>query len=77
MMNESKRRGRPATGRNTKVVRVPLDFNVEFALHMQYDVLPVLQAYAKELEQVADSPRYYHLAKLMDAIALPKEPNDP
>jgi hypothetical protein len=40
-----KKVGRPATGRTTKTVRVPLDMDEKLAVKMYYDWLPVLREY--------------------------------
>jgi hypothetical protein len=58
-------RGRPATGRTTKVVRVPDDIDMEKAVTVYYDWLPVIQKYRQEC---LDSPRYYHLARLLGEL---------
>lgn len=71
MTDKQKRRGRPATGRKTKVVRAPKDFNVHFALHMQYDILPLLEHVRDNRELHKSSPRYEQLLKLIDRIEFP------
>lgn len=58
-------KGRPATGRSTKVARVPLDMNLELAVTVYYDWLPVI---AKYRENLKDSPRYDQLRKLLEEL---------
>lgn len=59
------KRGRPATGRNTKVVRVPLDMDMELAMRMYYDWLPAIN---EAKESLVPSPRYDKLSKLLDQL---------
>ena len=59
------RRGRPATGRTTKVVRVPMDMDMELAVTTYYDWLPIIEKYRLELK---DSPRYDKLSKLLEEL---------
>lgn len=68
---QGKKRGRPATGRNTKVIRVPVDFDVAYALHMQYDILPLLEHIRDHRELHKSSPRFDQLLKLIDRIEFP------
>lgn len=58
-------KGRPATGRTTKVARVPLDMDVELAVTVYYDWLPIIEKYRDECK---DSPRYYYLNKLLEEL---------
>jgi hypothetical protein len=60
-MTEGKR-GRPKTGRTTKVIRVPLDLDAELAIKLYYDVLPVIRMY----QDIADtSPNSVRSEKLI------------
>ena len=61
-------RGRPATGRTTKVVRVPLDMDLELAVTAYYDWIPLLIEAKNTLKE---SPRYDKLAKLLEQLNLP------
>jgi hypothetical protein len=58
-------KGRPATGRTTKVVRVPLDMDLELAVTVYYDWLPVIEKYRT---QSKGSPRYDQLRKLLEEL---------
>jgi len=57
--------GRPATGRTTKVVRVPTDMDWEKAVTVYHDWLPIIERYR---EQLTTSPRDYKLAKLLEEL---------
>jgi len=57
--------GRLPTGRTSKVVRVPIDFNLDLALRMYYDVMPTLLHYARVGEKTT-SPRYYAVRQIVD-----------
>ena len=61
-------RGRPPTGRTTKVVRVPLDMDIELAVTAYYDWLPIL---LEARNTLGTSPRYDKLAKLLEQLNLP------
>jgi hypothetical protein len=43
--SEKKSVGRPATGQNTKVIRVPKDMDKSKAIKMYYDWLPIIEEY--------------------------------
>ncbi len=58
-------RGRPATGRTTKTVRVPLDMDMELAVTVYYDWLPIIEAYRSSRQ---DSPRYDRLNRLLEEL---------
>ncbi len=58
-------RGRPATGRTSKVVRVPVGMDIELAVTVYYDWLPVIEKYREECK---DSPRYDQLRKLLEEL---------
>lgn len=62
--------GRQATGRTTKVIRVPLDFDEEKAKRLYYDLLPSLAYWAERSQQNPTSPRYEALRKLLDEACL-------
>ena len=57
--------GRPATGRTTKVIRVPKDMDEDKAVTVYYDWLPVIEKYRDECK---DSPRHYYLKKLLEEL---------
>lgn len=57
--------GRKATGRTTRVIRVPNDFDENCAMHLLYDVLPLMQELS---ENLSTSPRNYALAKFLDCV---------
>lgn len=58
-------RGRKPTGRTTKVVRVPIDLDVDKAVTAYYDWLPVIEDFR---EKTGDSPRHYYLNKLLEQL---------
>jgi hypothetical protein len=60
--------GRPASGRTTRVVRIPIDMDIELAVTAYYDWLPVILRYRDEL---SNSPRDYKLRKLLSELELP------
>jgi len=62
------KRGRPATGRTTKVVRVPVDMDLELAVTAYYDWLPIL---LEARDNLKESPRYEQLRKLLEQLDLP------
>lgn len=55
--------GRSKTGRTTKVVRVPLDFDVKKAARLYYDLLPNLEYYHEQSLIHGNSVRYDFLRK--------------
>jgi hypothetical protein len=56
--------GRLPTGRTTVVVRVPVDLDIEVALHLYYVILPhLLELHAS----TNTSPRNYNLRKFLDS----------
>jgi hypothetical protein len=67
------KRGRPATGRTSKTVRVPLDMDITIALKLYYDVLPSLVYWEEECIGKEALPRYDRLIKLMSEIGLTDE----
>jgi hypothetical protein len=60
--------GRPATGQNTKVIRVPLDFNRQLAIKMYYDWYPIIQEYADYAAINKKSVRWEKLIKLLEEL---------
>lgn len=66
--NERRRRGRPATGQNTKVIRVPLDFDRDMAIRMYYEWLPIIREYADYGATRKDAIRWERLVKLMEEL---------
>jgi hypothetical protein len=63
-----RRRGRPATGQNTKVIRVPADFDRAVAIKMFYDWMPIISEYADYAALNKYSPRYDRLVKLLEEL---------
>lgn len=72
-MSEKKRRGRPATGQNTKVIRVPKDMNREVALQLYYDILPSLVHWKEQSQGKEHMPRYDALCKLLAELNMSEE----
>lgn len=64
------KRGRPAIGRQTKVVRVPLDMDLELAVTAYYDWLPIL---IEARDTLVDSPRYDRLKRVLEQLNLPAQ----
>jgi hypothetical protein len=59
--------GRNATGRSTKMVRVPLDCNYHEALRLYYEVAPVLEEWnRKAATHSADEPRWSNVVRLLE-----------
>jgi len=59
--------GRPKTGRNSKLVRVPLDFDHLRAIELYYDVLPVIERWNDDLRsRDANAPRWENVSKMLD-----------
>jgi hypothetical protein len=61
-------RGRKATGRTTKVIRVPLDFDVSIATQLLYEWLPILLEYESIAESTAASVRSEKLVRLFEEL---------
>lgn len=61
-------KGRPATGRTTKTVRVPKDMNVEKATQMYYDWLPIIERYREIVAESPNSVRNEKLARLLEEL---------
>lgn len=70
MTTESKKRGRPATGENTKVIRVPKDFDRAKAIQMYYDWLPIIEEYRSIARENPLAVRNEKLIKLMEELGL-------
>jgi hypothetical protein len=68
MMSQRKSRGRPATGQNTKVIRVPKDFDREKAITLYYDWLPIIEEYRSIATDNRLSVRNERLVKLMEEL---------
>lgn len=62
------KRGRPATGRNTKVIRVPLDMDRSLAIKMYYDWLPILEEYRSISQDAPLSVRNEKLVKMFEEL---------
>lgn len=62
------KRGRPATGRTTKIIRVPLDFDEKTALNFYYNWLPVIEEYRSIAEENPQSVRNEKLIKLLQEL---------
>jgi hypothetical protein len=65
---EKNKVGRPATGQNTKVIRVPKDFDRSIAIKMYYDWLPIIQEYADEAAINTKAVRWERLIKLLEEL---------
>lgn len=70
MTTEKGKRGRPATGQNTKVIRVPLDFDREKAVQMYYEWLPIIEEYRSIARDNPLAVRNEKLIKLMEELGL-------
>jgi hypothetical protein len=70
MTTESKKRGRPATGENTKVIRVPKDFDREKGIQMYYEWLPIIEEYRSIAQENPKAVRNEKLIKLMEELGL-------
>lgn len=66
--------GRKPTGRTTKVIRVPLDFDYETAARLYYDFLPSLEYWSEQANLHPSSPRYDALRKLISESGIPTLP---
>ena len=64
----SGRRGRPATGQNTKVIRVPKDFDRDKAIRMYYDWLPIIEEYRSIAKNYPLAVRNEKLIKLIEEL---------
>ena len=68
-LEEEKRKpGRPATGQNTKVIRVPLDFDRRQAIKMYYDWLPIIEEYRSIAKDNPLAVRNEKLIKLFEEL---------
>lgn len=68
MTTDKRKAGRPATGQNTKVIRVPLDFDRDKAIKMYYDWLPIISEYADEAAIHQGAVRWEKLIRLMEEL---------
>jgi hypothetical protein len=60
--------GRPATGQNTKVIRVPKDFDRAVAIKMYYDWYPIIQEYTGYALLNKQAVRWERLIKLLEEL---------
>jgi hypothetical protein len=60
--------GRPATGQNTKVIRVPKDMDRSKAIKMYYDWLPIIEEYRSIVEENPSAVRNEKLIKLLQEL---------
>jgi hypothetical protein len=60
--------GRPATGQNTKVIRVPSDFDRDVAVKMYYDWLPIIEEYRSIARENPQAVRNEKLIKLLEEL---------
>jgi hypothetical protein len=60
--------GRPATGQNTKVIRVPSDFDKGLAIKMYYDWLPIIEEYRSMARENPLAVRNEKLIKLLEEL---------
>jgi phosphodiesterase/alkaline phosphatase D-like protein len=70
MTTEKGRRGRPATGQNTKVIRVPKDFDREKAVQVYYEWLPIIEEYRSLFAENPRAVRNEKLGKLLEELGL-------
>jgi hypothetical protein len=64
--------GRKATGRNSKMVRVPLDFDHKHGIKLYYEVLPVLIAWREESfsDKKLSAVRYEKMRQMFEDMDL-------
>jgi len=61
--------GRKATGRNSRMTRVPLDCDIKRALQSYYEILPVLEQWAAEaVDHAPDEPRWTNVYRLLHDV---------
>lgn len=63
-------KGRPATGRTTRTVRIPKDMDLGKAMEMYYDWLPVIEEYRDTVAESPDSVRNEKLVKLLQELGI-------
>lgn len=68
MQPTGKKRGRPAIGQNTKVIRVPKDFNRDKAIKIYYDWLPIIEEYRSIAKENSLAVRNEKLIKLLEEL---------
>lgn len=66
----AKKRGRPSTGRNTKVIRVPMDADHNMMIKMYYEWLPIIEEYRSIARDNPLAVRNEKLIKLMQELGL-------
>jgi hypothetical protein len=60
--------GRPATGGNTKVIRVPADFDKGIAIKVYYEWLPIIDEYRSIARENPLAVRNEKLVKLLEEL---------
>lgn len=70
MTNTPRRRGRPPTGENTKVIRVPKDFDRDKAIQAYYEWLPVIEKYAATVRENPKAVRNEKLIRLLEELGV-------
>jgi hypothetical protein len=66
--NEKNKVGRPATGQNTKVMRVPKNMDRSKAIKLYYDWLPIIEEYRSLFADSPHSVRNEKLGKLLQEL---------
>lgn len=69
-MNTARGRGRPATGRQTKVMRVSIDTDEALMKRMYQDWLPIIKEYQAIARENPLAVRNEKLIKLMEELGL-------
>jgi hypothetical protein len=64
----SRRVGRPPTGRTTKVVRIPLDYDPQLLIDFYQSIAPLLSEARQSVLENPSSPRYHHLSAFVSKI---------
>jgi hypothetical protein len=67
---KNRKAGRPATGQNTKVIRVPNDFDRPQAIKSIYDWLPIMKTYTERARINRNNPRYDQLCKMLEELEM-------
>jgi hypothetical protein len=67
---EKKSVGRPATGQNTKVIRVPKDFDRDMAIKMYYDWLPIIEEYRSIVKENPLAVRNEKLTRMLEELGM-------
>ena len=63
-------KGRPATGRTTRTVRIPLDLDLEKAMQMYYEWLPVIEKYRDTISESPKAVRNEKIVKLFEDLGI-------